>query len=38
VKAPLFRLDWQQYWLVAGILGGLLALAGVVMLAYHATR
>jgi hypothetical protein len=29
---PLFRLDWPQFWLLTGILGGILALAGVVML------
>jgi hypothetical protein len=29
---PLFRLDWPQFWLLSGILGGILALVGVVML------
>ncbi|HJZ70181.1 MAG TPA: hypothetical protein VKE51_00495 [Vicinamibacterales bacterium] len=30
------RLGWNQFWLLSGILGGILALAAVVMLAYAA--
>jgi hypothetical protein len=29
----LFRLDWRAYWLFVGVLGGILALAGVIFLA-----
>jgi hypothetical protein len=34
----LFRLDWRAYWLVVGVLGGILALAGVVLLASFSFR
>jgi len=33
VNQPI-RLEWSQFWLLSGILGGMLALIGVVMLAY----
>jgi hypothetical protein len=29
----LFRLDWREFWLMLGILGGILALVGVIFLA-----
>jgi hypothetical protein len=28
-----FRLDWREYWLFVSLLGGILALVGVVFLA-----
>ncbi len=33
----LFRLDWREFWLFASILGGILALVGVIFLAYLAS-
>lgn len=30
----LFRLDWRAFWLSASILGGILALVGVIFLAH----
>jgi hypothetical protein len=33
-----FRLGWREYWLLVGILGGLLALAGVIFLASFSVR
>jgi hypothetical protein len=34
----LFRLDWREFWLFASILGGILALVGVIFLAYLSSR
>jgi hypothetical protein len=33
-----FRLDWREFWLLVSILGGILALVGVVFLAYFSSR
>lgn len=35
---PLFRLDWPQFWLLTSILGGILALVGVVVLIELSSR
>jgi hypothetical protein len=37
-RDDLFRLDWREYWLLIGILGGLLALVGVIFLASSSFR
>jgi hypothetical protein len=34
----LFRLDWREFWLLVSTLGGILALVGVVFLAYFSSR
>ena len=34
----LFRLDWPEFWLFASILGGILALVGVIFLAHLSSR
>jgi hypothetical protein len=31
----LLQLGWPHFWLLSGILGGLLALVGLVLLAYR---
>lgn len=34
----LFRLDWREFWLFASLLGGILALVGVIFLAHLSSR
>lgn len=33
-----FRLGWREYWLLVGILGGIVALAAVIFLASFSVR
>jgi hypothetical protein len=33
-----FRLGWREYWLFVGILSGLVALVGVIVLASYSVR
>jgi hypothetical protein len=35
---PLFRLNWREFWLLVSILGGILALVGLMFLAYFSSR